>query len=223
MNLFMELKAIFFDLDNTLIDRTSAAYDIYCDIVSDCFPDWDKNSIEYEAAVQKLMVWDEFGTIEKAHVFGRFCREYHLEESTVEALTRRWMKEFGDYARPFEKSAEVLGKLRKKYRLGLLTNGDPYMQRTKLYKSGLENYFEIVIVSGEQGIHKPDVRIFELACSRMGLQPNEIGFVGDTFSTDILGAVRCGMKPIWIHSDYLYKTNLDMIKIHHIEELPDIL
>ena len=219
----MSIKAIYFDLDNTLIDRTAAAYDIYCDITADYFPDYKRNSIEFETIVQKMMVWDEWETIEKAHVFGRLCKEYGLDEGLVEVLSQRRMTEFGNYARSFEESAEVLEILSKKYRLGLLTNGHSHMQRAKLKKSGLEKYFETVIVSGEQGIHKPDIRIFELACSKMNLSAEEIVFVGDTFATDILGAVRCCMKPIWIHSDGLFKTNLDMIKINRIEELPDCL
>lgn len=217
------VKAILFDLDNTLIDRTGAAYDIYCDIVSDCLPHFDKHSAEYEGAVQRLMIWDEYGTIEKAHVFSRFCKAYDLDDSLGAVLSNRWADEFGEYARAFEKSEETLKYLRSKYRLGLLTNGYPHMQRKKLEKSGLEKYFEAVIVSGEHGMHKPDVRIFQFACEKLNLKPEEIIFVGDTFAADILGALRCGMKPIWIHSDSLMKTNADVVKINRIEELSDLL
>jgi len=217
------IKAIFFDLDNTLIDRTAAAYDIYCDIVSDCLPDLKKGSFEYEAAVQKLMIWDEYGTIEKAHVFNRFCKEFHLDMNLVESLSARWADEFGNYARVFAESENTLKKLATRYRLGLLTNGYPKMQREKLKRSGLEKYFEVVIVSGEHGIHKPDVRLFEMACQKMGLKPEEIAFVGDTFAADILGAMRCGMVPIWIHSDHLLNTQLKIMRIQRIEELTELL
>lgn len=219
----MEMKAIFFDLDNTLIDRQAAAYDIYSEMVSDLFPEWEKLSIEYETAVQRLMILDEYGTIGKDHVFGRFCKAYQLDESLVQILTDRWVQCFGDYTRPFKESASTLEKLSKKYRLGLLTNGYPHMQRRKVELSGCESYFEVIVVSGEHGIHKPDPRIFEIACEKMGIKPEEAYFVGDTFSTDILGAVRCGMKPIWLHSDSLLKTDMDIPRIYGIEELPDIL
>ncbi len=216
-------KAIYFDLDNTLIDRTGAAYDIYCDIVSDCLPHFAKHSAEYEAAVQRLMIWDEYGSIEKTHVFSRFCKVYQLDESLVESLSNRWAEQFGEYARSFSKSEEILEKLSEKYRLGLLTNGYPHMQRKKLEKSGLEKYFEVVIVSGEYGMHKPDVRIFQHACEMMRLSPEEIIFVGDTFAADVLGALRCGMKPVWIHSDSLMRTEMDVLRIHKIEELIELL
>ena len=217
------VKAIYFDLDNTLIDRTGAAYDIYCDIVSDYLPHYEKHSIEFEAAVQRLMIWDEYGTIEKSHVFSRFCKMYNLDENLIQILSNRWADQFGEYARTFSASEETLKELAKKYRLGLLTNGYPHMQRKKLEKSGLEKYFEVVIVSGEHGMHKPDVRIFQMACEKMGLRPEEIVFVGDTFAADILGAVQCGMKPVWIHSDRLLKTGLDILRIQKIEELIELL
>ena len=216
------VKAIFFDLDNTLVDRTQAAYRMFCDIVADCLPQYPKSSIEYENAVQSLMIWDEYGTIEKSHVFGRFCKKYDLNENLVAELSDRWMNEFGNYAIPFEKSEETLKELSKKYRLGLLTNGHSKMQRRKLEKSGFEKYFETIIVSGEQGIHKPDVRIFQMACDSIGLKPEEIAFVGDTFTTDILGACQCGMKPVWIHSDSLFRTDFELLRIHCIEELSEL-
>jgi putative hydrolase of the HAD superfamily len=97
------------------------------------------------------------------------------------------------------------------------------MQRRKLELSGLEDLFEAVVVSGEHGIHKPDPAIFKIACDKMGVLPEEVIFVGDTFSTDIYGAVLSGMKTVFLHSDILHKTKLDMPMIHSIEELPDIL
>lgn len=217
------MKAILFDLDNTLIDRQGAAYDMYSDMVAEVFPDWYRMSIEFETAVQRLMLWDEYGAIGKDHVFGRFCKTYHLAEEWEKKLTDHWVQHFGDYTRSFPESRETLEKLKNKYRIGLLTNGYPHMQRRKLELSGLEDLFEAVVVSGEHGIHKPDPAIFKIACDKMGVLPEEVIFVGDTFSTDIYGAVLSGMKTVFLHSDILHKTKLDMPVIHSIEELPDIL
>ena len=217
------IKAIVFDLDNTLIDRQGAAYDMYSDMIADVFPQWDRMSIEFETAVHRLMLWDEYGSIGKDHVFGRFCKTYQLDAEWEKKLTDRWVQCFGDYTRAFPESRPTLEKLKCKYRLGLLTNGYSHMQRRKVELSGCADLFEEIVVSGEYGIHKPDPEIFRVICNKMGILPEEVIFVGDTFSTDIYGAVLAGMKPVFLHSDLLHKTILNMPTIHSIEELPDIL
>ena len=108
------MKAILFDLDNTLIDRQGAAYDMYSDMVAEVFPDWYRMSIEFETAVQRLMLWDEYGAIGKDHVFGRFCKTYHLAEEWEKKLTDHWVQHFGDYTRSFPESRETLEKLKNK-------------------------------------------------------------------------------------------------------------
>lgn len=93
----------------------------------------------------------------------------------------------------------MLEQLRGLYRLALVTNGAPDLQREKIAASGLAGYFDAIVVSGEQGIGKPDPRIFGHALELVGAQPAMALMVGDNLRRDVAGARRAGLRAIWIN------------------------
>ena len=217
------IKGILFDLDNTLIDRQQAALHCMQAIVDHYLPQLKDQPMERENAIQCLMNWDEYGTVNKTHVFGSFCQKFDLPEETAEELKIFWSEKFGNYTVPFKTSREVVEKLRTKYKVGIVTNGLASMQRRKLEICDFDELFDTILVSGEFGKHKPDVSIFLEGACKLGLRPEEIAFVGDTFATDIIGAYRAGMQPIWIFSDRSRQAQADITRIYNIEELLEIL
>ncbi|KPL25329.1 MAG: hypothetical protein AMJ75_01190 [Phycisphaerae bacterium SM1_79] len=95
----------------------------------------------------------------------------------------------------------VLTKLRQTHRLALLTNGAPDLQREKLDGSGLEPYFDAVVISGDVGFGKPARKIFEIVLNKLDTQPNTTVIVGDSLHRDIAGAREVGLKAIWLNRD----------------------
>jgi putative hydrolase of the HAD superfamily len=93
---------------------------------------------------------------------------------------------------------EVLTRLSKKYRTGLLTNGAPDLQREKLLNSGLEPLLHAVAVSGEHDIGKPEPEIFHRLLAELGVPPSEAVMVGNSLERDILGARNAGITSIWL-------------------------
>ncbi len=63
---------------------------------------------------------------------------------------------------------------------------------------GLARFFEVIVDSGEVGIEKPDVRVFEFALRGMNVRAEEAVYVGDVFKVDVLGARAAGMRAILI-------------------------
>jgi putative hydrolase of the HAD superfamily len=59
----------------------------------------------------------------------------------------------------------------------------------------LARFFETVVDSHEEGIEKPDPRIFQVALGRMGVAAGETAYVGDMFHVDVVGAIAAGLKP----------------------------
>ena len=119
---------------------------------------------------------------------------------------------------------EVLEQLKGKYKLGILSNGDSFSQHAKIKKTGFEGYFDAIIVTDDYGIDKPDPEIFAKMCELLDVKPEECVMIGDVFSSDILGAVRSGMTPIWIRTDedrpvHFYQGYV----IRRPEEIPGIL
>lgn len=117
-------------------------------------------------------------------------------------LAERFVVERSRLSIVYDDTYPVLDQLKKKYRLLLLTNGSPSLQRHKLsLEPKLAPYFEHIVISGEFGRGKPDPAIFHHALQLMQLAPDEAIMVGDKLSTDILGSERAGMKNVWINRD----------------------
>ena len=103
--------------------------------------------------------------------------------------------------RLFPEALDVLGDLRSAgWRLGIVTNGPPDLQRDKVRTTGIEEYVDVVVVSGEVGVGKPDRVIFEVALGNLGVAPSAAVMVGDSVERDMKGAHRHGMRTVWRRS-----------------------
>lgn len=93
----------------------------------------------------------------------------------------------------------ALRELQSHFRLAVVTNGAPDLQREKLEGAGLAPYFAIVTVSGEVGVGKPDPRIFAHTLTHLGMPPAEAVMVGNDLTRDIEGARKAGITGIWVN------------------------
>jgi YjjG family noncanonical pyrimidine nucleotidase len=91
----------------------------------------------------------------------------------------------------------VLRTLSSKVPLLLLSNGIASVQRRRIARSGIAEYFQDILISGEVGISKPDPAIFDLATRALGCAPDRILCVGDSPSSDIRGGSSAGLDTCW--------------------------
>jgi len=92
---------------------------------------------------------------------------------------------------------ETLSSLCYRAPLGLVTNGISRVQRRRIEKAGIRERFSAIFISEEQGISKPDARVFARAAAALGLPLSRLLFVGDNPATDILAAMHAGMDACW--------------------------
>lgn len=95
-------------------------------------------------------------------------------------------------------SKEVIEELSKKFKLGLLTNGSPNLQRQKINDSGLEDFFSAIVISGEHGIGKPKPAIFQKLLQQLNVPAKDAVMIGNSLERDIAGAQAAGIRSIWI-------------------------
>lgn len=123
-------------------------------------------------------------------------------------------------------AVQTILALGSQYRLGLLTNGDPSVQRGKIVDSGLVSHFAATVISGEHGIGKPDPRIFHVATAMLGVPATETAMVGNSLQRDIAGARGAGFAAsIWLRVPGAEEP-ADVCpdrEIASLEELPDAL
>jgi putative hydrolase of the HAD superfamily len=99
----------------------------------------------------------------------------------------------------FPESRAVLEQLRPHLKLGMITNGASDIQRDKIRGSNLAHYFDLILVSGEEGFGKPKPEIFRLATDRLGVDEASAVMIGDSLARDVAGAAAVGIKSIWVN------------------------
>jgi putative hydrolase of the HAD superfamily len=126
--------------------------------------------------------------------------EYGIDDlAFAEHLAETFAKERRRRHTVYSEVERVLRNLRKKYQLALLTNGLVDLQREKLRGGGLEEYFDVIVVSGEVGVGKPDGRVFARVLDRLRVGCEDAVMVGDSLRRDVAGAQEAGLKGVWIN------------------------
>ena len=215
------IRGIIFDYDGTLSNRFESEYRMYRWMIEE-ISGMDPSSIEFEEIAQECLYWDQYGHAGKGYVFNRL-KETHFKDLDVEKCSHIWAEQFHRFQMPMEGSYETLKKLKEKYRLGILSNGDSVFQRSKICELGYDAYVNELIVCGDYGIQKPDPKIFEIAAQRLGLTCEEIAFVGDTFYKDISGAIKAGMMPVWMcveRKEMTYYPGITVV--HNYQEIENL-
>jgi putative hydrolase of the HAD superfamily len=122
----------------------------------------------------------------------------------------------------YEETFEVLNQLQGKYKLLLLTNGSPDLQKEKLAGvPELAPYFDQIVISGNFGEGKPAISIFQHAMDLLGIKANEGVMIGDKLTTDILGSNRIGMRNMWINRHGLHRSD-EIAPAYEIANLREI-
>ena len=93
-----------------------------------------------------------------------------------------------------QETHDTLAKLAEKWPLVAITNGNA---QPELF--GLNQYFEFVLRAGPDGRSKPFSDMYHLAAERLDVPLEQILHVGDDLTTDVAGAIRCGMQACWIN------------------------
>ncbi|MBO8157065.1 MAG: HAD family hydrolase [Bacillaceae bacterium] len=84
------------------------------------------------------------------------------------------------------------------YKLGIVSNGEADIQRSKLKGAGIDHFFSAIVISGDLNISKPDSRIFQACLKELNARPEQAVYIGDHIEKDVGGAVNTGMYGILI-------------------------
>ncbi len=246
-----QYKAVFIDWDDTIGDFIGAAkqalhemYDKYH--LSDYFASHEEFVTLYKP--HNIELWDKYGKdlVTKEYLsFDRFF--YPLMHGSkvkgekgkvkgenlcvlAEQLSEDFLNMTTAHFSLLEGAEELVRYLAKKYPLTVVTNGFVEVQYEKFDKSGLRDCFAHIVLSEEVGCQKPNPRIFEEALRMNGLQAEDVVMIGDSWSSDIQGAINAGIDQIWIKKSKEQGTkNQDTIVqtatyiVHNLSEVMGIL
>lgn len=100
--------------------------------------------------------------------------------------------------RPVPGVETLVTDLRRRYRVGLLTNGPVLAQHEKIRTLGWTEAFDTTLVTGSLAAGKPDPRAFEALLDELGVDASEAAYVGDDVNADVAGASAVGMPTIQV-------------------------
>ena len=231
------IKAVFFDLDGTLCDSDTAwrlAQRETFQLFREQYPDVLEETLTeaWRTVHQELFQQLNAGKCSMADVrdvrFQCLFQKLGLPiDKVMEGLSGFFCSRYLTSLRLYD-DVTVLEELHA-YHVGIITNGahDEHAdsQLSKVRHLGLSERIRSLTISGEIGVRKPKVEIFQVACERAGVSPKEAMLVGDTIENDIVGANRAGMTSVFIdrESHVLTPKTADEQPDHSISNLHDVL
>jgi putative hydrolase of the HAD superfamily len=206
----MSYAAVFFDAGETLVHPHPTFPDLFAEILRREGHDVDPGTIHerihvvsdrFRAAAETNELWTT--SPEKSRrfwhdVYTIFLRELGITDG--DGLIDRIYLEFTDLANYalFDDVRPVLHTLREAgIRLGVVSNFEEWLEGL-LERLGVRSFFDVRVISGVEGLEKPDPRIFRLAMERAGVEPAASVYVGDNPEFDVDPALALGMFPILI-------------------------
>lgn len=214
------MKAVLFDLDETILNRDASLLAFLDDQYERYFNVW--GHIEKDRVIKRIVELDARGYVWKDKVYALLIEEYQLEVS-AEELLNDYTDRFHHFVIGFPKYKEVLGELKRQgYLLGLITNGEIGIQRANIQSLGIADMMDVIVVSEEVGMKKPNKDIFEYALTKLQVSPNEAVFIGDNPINDVEAAFNVGMVGIW-KRDHLLESYTTKYVIDKLDEVFNLL
>lgn len=190
------IKAIFFDLDNTLYDQMEYFLSGFATI-SDHLS--QKYALAKDDIYSRLMTLQHTKGSMYTNLFDGLLDSFGIhDKKEVQNLIHLYHTTSVDTLSLYEDAADVLPGLAEDYLLGLITNGNAGMQRRKAAALNLNRLLKIRIYTADIGFPKPSPQGFQYAISISGTQPSESIYVGDNPYTDFAGPYEIGMSTVRI-------------------------
>lgn len=197
----MRVKAIFFDIDDTLFPTTEFTAKARRDVIS-AMMEVGLDVDEREGYEKLLEVIAEYGSNYPGH-FDRLLEKLRVPYDAryvAAGIVAYHDAKLSMHCYPDTK--RTLAALRERgYALGVISDGLAVKQWDKIIRLGLEHFFDAVVVSEAVGVEKPDRRIFGLALKRFSLKPVQTAYVGDRLDKDVAGAKAAGMVAVHVRRD----------------------
>jgi len=195
------MRAVVFDLDDTLIDESGARERVWREVCPD-------SAVRATLESTERWYWSDparhaRGRLDVAaarrEIVARALGALDRRDDDAVALAARYHERREAALRLMPGALALLDRLRTRgVRLGLLTNGAAERQRAKLVRFQLSAAFESVVIEGELGYGKPDPRSYRAVLARLGAPAQATWIVGDDFEWEVVSPRRLGVSTAWL-------------------------
>lgn len=205
------IRFVYFDLDDTLLDHTHAEHFALRDMHASADQPFGDHSFDAVHALYRKInpvVWRKYSAGEftkrqaKVGRFSELLDGLGLDTTADEDLAHRYLDTYSDHWKAVEGAFEAFQTISERLPVGILTNGFVEIQQAKLRRFPvLDEVSQVVVISEEVGVLKPDPALFAESARRAGMQAHEILYVGDSLSSDVNGGTGAGWKVAWFSEE----------------------
>jgi putative hydrolase of the HAD superfamily len=204
------IRAIFFDLDDTLVDDTISTEECAEAVAREVaggrgLAPADLAKAYLDAAIA---FWESLepgaspsrGDGIRRTMWRAALRSLHVDDDALAAaLAERYDAVRAERVEYYPDAVPVLTRLHGRYRLAIITNGFAETHKARIAPLQLGRFFDHVLMAGDLDMVKPDPAIFRYAMGLLDVLPSESVMVGDRFNRDVIGAQAAGMRSIWMN------------------------
>jgi putative hydrolase of the HAD superfamily len=192
-----DVRAVLFDLDDTLFEQASWLAGAWVDVATAA----QRDGVDRARFLGALHRVCNEGS-DRGEIIDRALTLVGRSDVAVAPLLTAFRGHTRARLAPFPGVIEALDSLRGRVALGLVTDGDPVIQRAKLRALGLESAFEVVVLGDELGREhrKPSPVGLLAALVALGVDASSAVFIGDRPSTDVAAADAAGMRAIRVRT-----------------------
>lgn len=220
----MEYAAIF-DLDETLFDRRGSLRRFLSDQFAHLRPCPFQNT---DKTIKEFLTLDNRGQTPKLDVYKTLLAKAGNKDATAAAdLFDDYEQNAWRFARAFDGMDEMLHALKSAgIKIGIVSNGQTHIQLRSLLALNLDRTVDLYLISETEDLRKPDPEIFLRAARKLGVDPAQCIFIGDSPTSDIAGAHRVGMKTIWFPNGEVWPKDLALTPdavVHALSEVTAVV
>jgi 2-haloacid dehalogenase len=200
----MRYPFVLLDLDHTLIDSATAERTAFQIVAAEAglsdAPELMETYLSINHGLWKAVERGETTPDEVRRTrFDHFLAEIGIE-GDGHAMSERYAHALAEETDLFPEAREVLERLAASATLAMVTNGLSDVQRTRIARLDLEQYFDQVVISGEIGHTKPGAEIFRIVFDRLGGPAKEQAvMIGDSLTSDVAGGNGFGIDTCWFN------------------------
>lgn len=234
---FGDVKAIFFDFGGTLYETDDNVIDIWKKVLEDegiifDYPSYF-NALRIARSVLDKHTAEKVFSSQAPEMPGSYWVFHHkiilknmgiTDKCLLEKFSLKITQLINNVEKRYKINKDVkesLTTLKEKYKIGLISNTATDF-RPYLNKDGIINLFDVIGLSYEMGLWKPDERIFRECCRTIRIPPQNSAYVGDSPICDFKGALNAGMKSLLI-GQHPNLSMLDESECVTIETVGDLL
>lgn len=210
----MNFKAILLDADDTLFDFSKNEREALIKLFTLYNLPISESAISL-FHVENKSVWRRFekGELLQSEInferFKNFLSKYQPDNTIdVSAFASHYIECLANENKAFDGALDFIETLSKSYPLYILTNGFRCVQEKRIGLSPIAPYIKEIFISETLGVSKPDPKVFERVLHEIGIEsPLEVLMIGDSLTSDILGANRAGMPCVWLNMNNQHNTS----------------